>query len=56
MKTFLQLAFASLLFAVATLIPTAAYALDGQGGHSHSAAYHDRTPKVHIHGSHPHRG
>jgi predicted secreted Zn-dependent protease len=56
MKTFLQLAFASLLLAAAAVIPVTAYAIDGQSGHNHSAAYHDRTPRVHIHGSHPHRG
>jgi hypothetical protein len=57
MKLNIHLTCAFLLVAVMTLVPASAYALGmSDGGHPHSQTYHDRTPKVHSHGSHPHRG
>jgi hypothetical protein len=55
LNTNLTLAF--LLVALMSLVPASAYAARGAGGgHPHSQTYHDRTPRVHPHGSHPHRG
>jgi hypothetical protein len=57
MKLSYSIALASLLAALMTLAP--AYGLTARrtsSGHPHSQTYHDRTPKVHSHGSHPHRG
>jgi hypothetical protein len=57
MKLNIHLTRAFLLVAVMTLVPASAYALRmSGGGHPRSQTYHDRTPKVHKHGSHPHRG
>jgi hypothetical protein len=55
LNTNLTLAF--LLVALMTLVPASAYATRGAGGgHPRSQTYHDRTPRVRTHGSHPHRG
>jgi hypothetical protein len=57
MKLNIHLTRAFLLIAVLTLVPASAYASGRSGGaHPRSQTYHDRTPKVHSHGSHPHRG
>jgi hypothetical protein len=57
MKLNIHLTHAFLLVAVMTLVPASAYALRmSGGGHPRSQTYHDRTPRVHSHGSHPRRG
>jgi hypothetical protein len=56
MKSTLQIVFASLLVVLMASVTASAYALSPMGGHHvRSQTYHDRTPKAHTHGSHPHR-
>ena len=56
MKTIYQVAFALLFLILTTLAPASAYAAGTSGSmHTHSQTYHDRTPRVHFHASHPHR-
>ena len=56
MKFPYQVALASLVSILVILAPASAYALKATNGpHTRSQTYHDRTPKVHTHGSHtPH--
>src|ERR1019366_5458251 len=57
MKSSLQVAFVSLTLVLMSLTPTHAFALrTSTGAHARSQTYHDRTPRVRIHGTHPHRG
>jgi len=57
MKSFFQIAMASLVLGFFSLAPASALAAGPSGGHhGHSQTYHDRTPTVHTHSSHPHRG
>ncbi len=47
---------ASLLFLMC-LAPAYAYASHKSGtAHTRTQTYHDRTPRAHVHGSHPHHG
>jgi hypothetical protein len=56
MKSTLQIVFASLLVVLMASVTASAYASSPMGGHHvRSQTYHDRTPKAHTHGSHPHR-
>jgi hypothetical protein len=55
MKIYVNLTFAFLLVAVLTLAPTTSYESGKQHAHhQRSQTYHDRGPRVHTHGSHPH--
>ena len=55
MNSILKIA-AFLFLALIALAPASAYAAGAtRGAHTHSQTYHDRTPRVHTHGSHPHR-
>jgi hypothetical protein len=55
MKIYVNLTFAFLLVAVLTLAPATSYASGKQHAHhQRSQTYHDRGPRVHTHGSHPH--
>ena len=56
MKVLYQIAFASLVFGSLAVVPASAYASQTVNSvHTHSLTYHDRTPKVHMHGSHSHQ-
>lgn len=57
MKIQFQIALASLIFVLASLGTADAQEVRTAGGrHTHSLTYHDRTPRVHIHGSRRHGG
>lgn len=57
MKPILQFGFQSALVLLMSFVPANAFALRNTGAtHTHTQTYHDRTPTVHTHGSHPHRG
>ena len=50
-----QVALGSALLILASLVSTPAVAESKSGTpHAHSITYHDRTPKAHVHESHPH--
>jgi Spy/CpxP family protein refolding chaperone len=50
-----QFALAAALFVLASLVSTHAVAATKSGGtHARSVTYHDRTPRAHVHESHPH--
>ncbi len=55
MKYPFQIALVCLLIAMTALMSASAYALNSPGGHPRTQTYHDRTPRAHVHGSHPHR-
>jgi hypothetical protein len=51
-----QVALASLVLILMIFASSSAYALNASAvNHTRSQTYHDRTPRVHIRGSHPHR-
>jgi hypothetical protein len=57
MKSLYQFGLASALILLMNLVPAKAFASKSPGvASSHSHQYHDHTPTVHIHGSHPHHG
>jgi len=57
MKIGHQVAFASLVFCLASLMPASALASSKEASaHTHSLTSHDRTPHVHAHVSHSHHG
>jgi hypothetical protein len=58
MKSLFQLGLASALLLMVSLGPAPAFASRNAGvAHPHTQTAHDRTPTVHVHGSHPrHRG
>jgi hypothetical protein len=57
MKSLYQVALAAGLVFLMNCVPAYAYASKNAGGkQSHSQTYHDRTPTVHTHTSHHHRG
>jgi len=56
MKLILQVAFASLVFVLGVLVPASAYASrTSNEAPTRTQTYHDRTPRVHTHGTHSHR-
>lgn len=57
MKTFYQVALASVVLLLIGSLSAYASGTKSSGiGHAHSETVHDRTPTVHTHGSHHHRG
>ena len=57
MKFHPQFVLAALIVVLMTLLSVPAYAAKTpNGGHEHTQTYHDRTPRVHAHGSHPRHG
>jgi len=55
MKSLYKFGLASALLLLMNLVPAKAFASKSpEVGHSHQ--YHDHTPTVHVHGSHPHHG
>jgi len=57
MKSLYQFGLASALILLMNMVPAKAFASKSPGvASSHSHQYHDHTPTVHIHGSHPHHG
>jgi hypothetical protein len=57
MKSLYQFGFAFALLVLMNLVPAHAFASRNAGmGRTHTQTYHDRTPTVHTHGSHPHHG
>jgi hypothetical protein len=59
MKSLYQVALAAGLVFLMNCVPAYAYASKNAGGkqsQSHSQTYHDRTPTVHTHTLHHHRG
>jgi hypothetical protein len=55
MKLSLQVAFASVVSVLVALAPASAYARTSNEAPTHTQTYHDRTPRVHTHGTHSHR-
>jgi hypothetical protein len=56
MKVLYQIALASLVFSLSILAPASAYASSTEtSARPHELTYHDRTPRVHTHGTHSHR-
>ncbi len=57
MKFHPRVVLASLLFVLTALVSVSASATSkSSGNRAHSQTYHNRTPTVHSHGAHPHRG
>jgi hypothetical protein len=57
MKFTAQFALVALVSILAAFVPTSAYAAAKAGtARTHSQTYHDRSPGVHTHSSHPHHG
>jgi len=57
MKSLYQFGMACALLILMNLVPAKAYASRTAGAtRAHSHTYHDHTPTVHEHGSHPHHG
>jgi hypothetical protein len=55
MKSSFQFGFVLVL--LMSFVPANAFASRNTGvAHAHTQTYHDRTPTVHTHGSHPHHG
>jgi hypothetical protein len=55
MKYHFQVILASWVVLLTVLVPVSAYASRTPGStHTRSQTYHDRTPKAHTHGAHPH--
>ena len=57
MQSIFQFGFASVLVLLMGFVPANAFASrDTSVAHTHMQTYHDRTPTVHTHNSHPHHG
>jgi hypothetical protein len=54
MKLNYRFALAAIALFMMALAPSAANAAPHGAGHMHSLLFHDRSPHVHSHGSHPH--
>jgi hypothetical protein len=54
MKFKCQFTLGAMVLALMTIVPSVAQASTPSASHTHAHLFHDRTPRVHDHGTHAH--